>query len=103
MKCFPEGVLRGGDVLARAADAAHHGQRTAPAAQQPRGRAPGPRAARGAGRGTAPRTPAPPHPRIRGPVRSSFCITTFIFSLLTDGRGPRSQEEAIIRKENRIS
>lgn len=47
----PEGVLRGADVLARAADAAHDGQRAAATDQQPRGRPPGPRPARSARRG----------------------------------------------------
>jgi hypothetical protein len=47
-----EGVLRGGDVLARAGDAAYDGERAAPADRQPRGRAPRPRPARGPRRGT---------------------------------------------------
>lgn len=46
-----EGVLRGGHVLARAADAAYDGQRAATADREPRGRPPRPRAAGGAGRG----------------------------------------------------
>lgn len=47
-------MLRGGDVLARAADAEDHGQRAAPADRQPRGRQARPGASGGAGRGERP-------------------------------------------------
>lgn len=49
-----EGVLRGGDVLARAVDAADDGQRAAPADRQQGSCAPGPRAQGGARRGISP-------------------------------------------------